>query len=99
MYRDRHGICYRNFIDRLLGKPSPGLTVMYGSMAALERRAVNNMLKKAKAVDRWVIRSMQRRNGITAHFMGYGEKKGRKYAVYVCRNTYLATEVKRHEKL
>lgn len=74
MYKDRHGIYYRNFIDRLLGKASPSLNMAHGGMAALQRRAVNN-------------------------FMGYGEKKNRKYAVYAYDTTYLAVEVKKHEKL
>lgn len=99
MYKDRHGIYYKNFIDRLLGKASPSLNMMYGGMAALEQRAVNRMLKRAKIVDALVIHWLARGSGNTTHFMGYGEKKKRKYAIYVYHNTYLATEVKAHEKL
>lgn len=99
MYKDRHGIYYKNFFDRLLGRVSPSLNVTYGGIAALERRAVNRMLKKAKIVEPLVIYWLVRGSGKTTHFMGYGEKKGRKYAVYVRHNTYLATEVKKHEKL
>ncbi|WP_027294884.1 hypothetical protein [Robinsoniella sp. KNHs210] len=62
MYKDRRGIYYNNFIDRILGIASPSLNLLYGGMGAVRERALERNFKNAERVEKWEVRAM-RRNG------------------------------------
>ncbi|MDU7031652.1 hypothetical protein [uncultured Robinsoniella sp.] len=93
MYKDRRGIYYNNFIDRILGIASPSLNWRYGGTGAVRKRAIERSFKNAELVEKWKVRYM-RRNGENIIFLGYHQKRDKKYAIYICKDRRYATESK-----
>ncbi|WP_394911974.1 hypothetical protein [uncultured Robinsoniella sp.] len=90
MYKDRRGIYYRNFIDRIMGIASPSLNLLYGGMGAVRERALERSFKNAELVEKWKVQYM-RRNGENILFLGYHVENERKYAIYICGNKRYVT--------
>lgn len=97
MYKDRRGIYYKNYIYGILGIASPSLNLLYGGMGAVRKRALERSFKNAELVEKWKVRYM-RRNGENIIFLGYHQKKDKRYAIYICENRRYDTESKKFRK-